>query len=133
MNKLNEAFPIQLIAGGKKTYGKEASLYYRFLVNMLAGGISAAVSRSFTAPLDRLKTLYKINYSGVTKPPSIIKGLLEIYRNDGFLGYFRRNFVNCIKASPDTSIKFACFELLKQLYLRNIEKNTEDNSNKMIN
>lgn len=130
MNELNDAFPIQFIAESKKAHGNEASLYYRFLVNLLPGGISAAVSITLTAPLDRLKTLYQVNYSGVAKPPSIFKGLVQNYRNDGILGYFRGNYVNCLKASPDTSIKFACFELLKQQYLNSEEKSySVDNNN----
>jgi len=124
MNELNDAFPIQFIAEIKKPHEKEANLYYRFLVNFLAGGISAALSRTLTAPLDRLKILYQVNYSGAAKPPSIIKGLREIFLKDGFKGYFRGNLVNCLKASPDTSIKFACFELLKQLYINDEEKNS---------
>lgn len=127
MNELNDAFPIQFIADNLKQ-DKDQGLYFKFLINLIAGGASAAISRTFTAPLDRLKTLYQVNYSGLAKPPSQIKGLIEIYRNDGFKGFFKGNLVNVLKASPDTSIKFACFELMKQLYL----KNGKTNKNKEI-
>jgi len=122
ISELSDAFPIQFLSANIKSIKEETNIYYRFLVNVFAGGVSAIISRTLTAPLDRLKTLYQLNYKGNAKPPSILNGLIEIYRIDGFKGYFRGNLVNCLKASPDTSIKFACFELLKQNYLKKQEK-----------
>lgn len=124
VNELSDAFPIETAAVDNSKAEKEASLYIKFLINLFAGGISAAISRTLTAPLDRLKTLYQVNYSGIEKPPSQIKGLFEIYNNDGVKGFFKGNLINVLKASPDTSIKFASFELLKQLY-NNINQNNK--------
>jgi solute carrier family 25 phosphate transporter 23/24/25/41 len=95
-----------------KENSKEGSLN-NFIKSFLSGGLSAAVARTLTAPLDRLKTLYQINYSGAEKPPGIFKGLSLIIQQDGFKGLFKGNFVNTLKASPDSSIKLAVFELLK--------------------
>lgn len=89
------------------------SAFMKFVKNFVSGGLAAAISRTLTAPLDRLKMLYQINYKGAAKPPSIITGLQLIVKNDGFRGLFRGNFVNILKASPDSSIKLAIFEFLK--------------------
>jgi solute carrier family 25 phosphate transporter 23/24/25/41 len=84
-----------------------------WIKNMVSGGIAGAVSRTITAPLDRLKILYQINYKGLSNPPNIIKGLNQVFIKDGFTGLFRGNFINTMKACPETSIKFSSFEFFK--------------------
>jgi solute carrier family 25 phosphate transporter 23/24/25/41 len=96
------------------TSDNKSSSVLKWIKNFLAGGVAGAVSRTLTAPLERLKILYQVNYKG-SNPPNIIKGLSEIVQKDGVRGLFRGNFVNVCKATPDTSIKFAVFELFKQL------------------
>lgn len=56
--------------------------------SLLAGALAGAVSRSFVSPLERLKMLFQTQgipptYTGVTQ------GLKLIYRQDGFLGYYK--------------------------------------------
>jgi len=60
--------------------------------NLLAGGIAGAVSRSATAPLDRLKTLIQLQTKG--NSVGVITGLSRIYENGGVLAFFRGNFAN---------------------------------------
>jgi solute carrier family 25 phosphate transporter 23/24/25/41 len=105
-----DSVPPQII----KENSKEGSLK-NFIRSFFSGGFSAAVARTMTAPLDRLKTLYQVNYVGAEKPPGIFKGLSLIVQQDGVKGLFKGNFVNTLKASPDSSIKLAIFELLKNL------------------
>ena len=81
--------------------------------NLIAGFISSCISRTIGAPLDRLKMLYQVNYIGENKPPSIVNGLVEIYKNDGFKGFFKGNMINIIKGSPENGIKLYVFELTK--------------------
>ena len=83
----------------------------KWLSNFLAGGVAGAVSRTLTAPLDRLWILYQVRTSN---PPGIFSGLKEIVKKDGLRALFRGNFVNVCKATPETSIRFAVFEMLKQ-------------------
>lgn len=81
--------------------------------NLIAGILSSILSRTMVAPLDRLKMLYQVNYVGLTKPPSISVGMKEIYNAEGFRGYFRGNFVNILKGSPENGIRLYTFELTK--------------------
>jgi solute carrier family 25 phosphate transporter 23/24/25/41 len=86
----------------------------RDYTNLIAGGIAGAMSRTLTAPLERLKILYQVNYRcNKLKPPSIFTGLKEVYNTDGFRGLFRGNLMNVIKATPDTAIKLYMFEKIK--------------------
>ena len=55
--------------------------------NLTAGALSGALSRTFTAPLDRLKIIYQSIYvKGAT--PNLYLGLKQIYLNDGIAGLF---------------------------------------------
>lgn len=81
--------------------------------NLIAGILSSILSRTTTAPLDRLKMLYQVNYLGTTKPPSIRAGMRNIYQTEGLKGYFRGNFVNILKGSPENGIRLYIFELTK--------------------
>jgi len=120
---LIDAIPLQLAQESSKANTSDKG---RFLNNFISGGLSAAIGRTFTAPLDRLKTLYQLNYKGHSKPPSLLNGLKEIIKNDGVKGLFRGNFVNILKASPDASIKLGVFEALKKLVKKNSKKTDID-------
>lgn len=86
--------------------------YQHFLAGAFAGGLS----RTITAPLERLKILYQVNYIGKgMKPPGIIQGLAEVYKKDGFKGLFRGNLINLMKCTPDTAIRLYMFEKVKYL------------------
>ena len=96
--------------------------------NLICGAIAGAVSRIITAPLERLKILYQINYKGSSKPPNILNGLKEIIKNDGITGLFRGNLINMMKSTPETSIRLACFEFFKHLYKKREGKNGSNNN-----
>lgn len=80
--------------------------------NLIAGFISSMISRTLCAPLDRLKMIYQVHYFG-NNPPSMRIGLYNIYQKEGVLGYFRGNFINVMKGSPETAIRLYCYELIK--------------------
>lgn len=81
--------------------------------NLIAGFLSSMISRTIGAPLDRLKMLYQVNYVGNKDTPSIRKGLADIYKKDGFKGFFKGNLINILKSAPENGIKLYIFELSK--------------------
>jgi len=86
--------------------------------HFIAGALAGAVSRTITAPLERLKILYQVNYRcSKIKPPSILKGLKEVYVSEGVTGLFRGNLINVSKATPETAIRLYVFEKVK-FYLK---------------
>uniref|UniRef100_A0A7S4DNY2 EF-hand domain-containing protein n=1 Tax=Lotharella globosa TaxID=91324 RepID=A0A7S4DNY2_9EUKA len=106
----------------------------RFLETFIAGGIAGAVSRTCTAPLDRLKLLLQTDTAG--KYTGIVSGLREIYEEGkqhrlsgsrskttratgwrgilgGLMAFFRGNGTNVVKIAPETAIKFWAYESAK--------------------
>eukprot|EP01064_Diplonema_japonicum_P012915 TRINITY_DN20260_c0_g1_i1.p1 TRINITY_DN20260_c0_g1~~TRINITY_DN20260_c0_g1_i1.p1 ORF type:complete len:318 (+),score=10.79 TRINITY_DN20260_c0_g1_i1:32-985(+) len=85
------------------------------------GMVAGAVSRSCTAPLDRLKTLMALRdaFRGTQKvklssrSAGVVGGLRMIYREGGATAFWRGNFTNVLKVMPELSLKFAIFETLK--------------------
>lgn len=125
---ITEQHPLQIAQGvAQRNLTKSQSDLLTWFRNFLAGAIAGIVSRTSTAPLERLKILYQVNYVGSTvAPPNIFRGLYQVYSRDGAKGLFRGNFTNILKATPDTAIRFAIFEHLKTL-LKNkkLGSNTE--------
>lgn len=88
------------VEGGKPAY----------LINFIAGGVAGAVSRTLTAPLDRLKVLMMTgNVSGQT----VGQGLRSIYAEGGFVAFYRGNGSNVVKIIPESAMKFFTYEKLK--------------------
>jgi solute carrier family 25 phosphate transporter 23/24/25/41 len=94
---------------------------------LVAGGIAGAVSRTATAPLDRLKiylqtssgaTGYKAAGSGISSWAATIRlAVNDIYSKGGIRNFFRGNGLNIIKIMPESATKFYAFESSKQFIL----------------
>ncbi|CAM6089014.1 unnamed protein product [Calypogeia fissa] len=84
---------------------------YKYLI---AGGVAGAISRTATAPLDRLKVLLQVQIEAPTKR-GVIGGLKQMYQEGGVLAFFRGNGINILKVAPESAIKFYAFENLKEL------------------
>lgn len=96
---------------------------YKYLA---AGGMAGAVSRTCTAPFDRLKvylitqtsyTNQKILAPGEVKKAesSLLRGMKDIYKQGGIRGFFVGNGLNVIKIVPESAIKFYVFETAKSV------------------
>lgn len=88
---------------------------YKYLT---AGAIAGCVSRTCTAPLDRLK-VYLITNTDY-KPhqhrfSSITNAVKTIYSSGGFRGLYVGNGLNVIKIVPESAIKFYVFETTKAI------------------
>ena len=94
----------------------------------LAGGLAGAISRTATAPLDRLRVLlqtrlstpsYTINtsktFSRISYYELMKVSFVRIYQDGGILSFFRGNGLNVIKIFPESAIKFYVFEYTKEL------------------
>ena len=108
------------------------------LKRLLAGGVAGAISRTSTAPLDRVKVLlqvhgYKHVNSGIVQcmkyfrnsrlPVFYLSILAVLYmlKEGGFWSLWRGNGINVIKIVPESALKFSMYEYFK-LQLR---KNTD--------
>ncbi|XP_023949174.1 calcium-binding mitochondrial carrier protein SCaMC-2 isoform X2 [Bicyclus anynana] len=79
--------------------------------HLLAGGIAGAVSRTCTAPLDRLKVFLQVNPTR----ENMTKCLAKMINEGGISGLWRGNGINVIKIAPESALKFAAYEQVKRL------------------
>ncbi|CAI2172913.1 158_t:CDS:2, partial [Funneliformis geosporum] len=117
---------------------------------LLAGAIAGAVSRTATAPLDRLKVYLQIQTASpqlltakkihvlesetqVSKRlvssahKNIINAIKNIYSSGGLINFFRGNGLNVAKIAPESAIKFFAYEKSK-VAVANLMGTTDINS-----
>ncbi|KAJ5397977.1 hypothetical protein N7509_006090 [Penicillium cosmopolitanum] len=100
-----------------------------------AGGIAGVVSRTITAPLDRLK-VYLIAQTGVKNSAvraakegaplaaagdaskTLFDALRELWRAGGMRSLFAGNGLNVVKVMPESAIKFGAYESAKRFFAR---------------
>ena len=63
---------------------------------VIAGGLGGVISRSCTAPLERLK----IQQQTDVMPKDLAKSIYKIYYKEGLAGFFRGNLYNCLRVFP---------------------------------
>ncbi|XP_052175554.1 calcium-dependent mitochondrial ATP-magnesium/phosphate carrier protein 3-like isoform X2 [Diospyros lotus] len=78
---------------------------------LLAGAVAGTVSRTATAPLDRLKVVMQVQ----TTHASVVSAIKSIWKEGGFLGFFRGNGLNVLKVAPESAIKFYAYETFKNI------------------
>jgi len=100
---------------------------------LLAGGIAGAVSRTCTAPFDRLKIFL------ITRPPdlgglslspkapvrgvrAIATAVARIYAEGGVLAFWTGNGLSVIKILPESAIKFFSYETSKRAFAKYWDK-----------
>jgi len=79
---------------------------------MGVGAFAGVVAKTITAPLERLKVIYQIQ----SNPPPMWKVIRDIWRENGWRGFFRSNGANLIKIAPEMAFKFWCFEAIKNYF-----------------
>ena len=116
------------------------------LITLVAGSIAGAVSRTCTAPFDRLKMVMQVDpkYANL----GIVGGMREIYQNGkthrvgydgqfkmakgwrgilaGSMAFFRGNGTNVTKIAPESAIKFLSYEICKSYVLAYQNRSDED-------
>lgn len=77
-------------------------------IHFLAGAIAGAVSRTATAPMDRLKTLLQAQGAHAAMPNGVrVTGVLhcakEIVKEGGYVSFWRGNGINVMKIAPEVN------------------------------
>eukprot|EP01132_Coremiostelium_polycephalum_P001443 gene1443-1818_t len=83
---------------------------------MFAGAVAGVISRTLTAPMERVKIVYQIHHG---KHHSLVDTFKYVYRDGGFRGLWRGNLANILKVSPEAAVKFATYEKVKRLFAEN--------------
>lgn len=85
----------------------QTGMWWRHLA---AGGVAGAVSRTCTAPLDRLKVFLQVQPS----KQRISECFSNMLKEGGITGLWRGNGINVLKIAPESAIKFAAYEQVKR-------------------
>lgn len=88
------------------------------LARFLCGGIAGAVSRTVTAPVDRLKVLRQLNVHEVAGK-NMYQGFRTMVHEGGILALWRGNGVNVLKNCPECAIRFSLHGWLKSVLFPN--------------
>ncbi|XP_073995404.1 calcium-binding mitochondrial carrier protein SCaMC-2-A-like isoform X2 [Rhodnius prolixus] len=92
--------------------------------HFLAGGTAGAVSRTCTAPLDRLKVMVQV--TGKTMRP--LQGLLQMVKEGGITSMWRGNGINVLKIAPENAVKFLTYDEIKGMMIHSGDVNKTLNS-----
>eukprot|EP01039_Chlorochromonas_danica_P010018 gene10018-11078_t len=102
---------------------KEGPNPYGFLVDFAAGGISGAVAKTATAPIERVKLIIQtqdanplIKSGQVARYTGIGNCFTRVYQEQGFGAFWRGNFTNVIRYFPTQAFNFAFKDQIKALF-----------------
>lgn len=101
----------------KKTNNLNANDEPRFvwLRHFAAGICAGAVSRTCTAPIDRLRTFFQVYGFDTNGRMTIRQTLSSMIKEGGIRSLWRGNLMNVIKVSPETGIRLMSYETFKRL------------------
>merc|ERR1712032_1100775 len=90
-----------------------------FAMNFLAGGISAAVSKTIVAPIERVKLLLQVQYANPNIPKEqqyagIGDCFSRVTAEQGYMALWRGNLANVIRYFPTQALNFACKDTYKK-------------------
>lgn len=100
-----------------------------FAMNFLAGGVSAAVSKTIVAPIERVKLLLQVQYANPNIPKEqqyngIGDCFSRVVAEQGVGSLWRGNLANVIRYFPTQALNFACKDTYKK-YLCPFNPKTE--------
>jgi len=101
-----------------------------FAKDFIAGGISAAISKTAVAPIERVKLLLQVQHvSKQIAADKQYKGMIDCFvripREQGFLSFWRGNLANVIRYFPTQALNFAFKDKYKQVFLGGVDKNKQ--------
>jgi len=101
------------------------------LLNFMAGGVSGAVAKTCTAPIERVKLLIqtqdanpKIISGEVARYTGIVDCFVRVSKEQGIKAFWRGNLTNIIRYFPTQAFNFAFKDGIKDMFPR-ADKKTE--------
>ncbi|KAG8719218.1 ADP/ATP carrier protein [Ceratobasidium sp. 394] len=101
---------------------KRTSTSQDFMVNFMMGGVSAAISKTVTAPIERVKLLVQnqdeMIKTGRLKAPykGVIDCFQRTYAEEGLRSFWRSNNINVIRYFPTQALNFSFKDYFKVLF-----------------
>jgi len=107
---------------------KKGSSVQSFAIDFLMGGVSAAVSKTAAAPIERVKLLIQ-NQDEMVKSGRLsapYKGIADctsrVVKDEGFISLWRGNLANVIRYFPTQALNFAFKDYYKKLFGKSKDK-----------
>jgi solute carrier family 25 (adenine nucleotide translocator) protein 4/5/6/31 len=99
--------------------GKDSNL----LVDFVAGGVSGTISKTITAPIERVKLIIqtqdanpKIVSGEVPRYTGILNCFVRVRAEQGIGAFWRGNFTNCIRYFPTQAFNLAFKDSIKSMF-----------------
>ena len=109
----------------KKGDKKKLTILENFAADFAAGGISGAVAKTCTAPIERVKLIFQtqdanplIKDGTVARYTGIGNCFKRVYKEQGFLAFWRGNLTNVLRYFPTQAFNFAFKDTFKKLFPR---------------
>ena len=101
-----------------------------FVKDFMAGGISAAISKTAVAPIERVKLLLQVQHiskqiSEAQRYKGMVDCFVRIPKEQGVLAYWRGNTANVIRYFPTQALNFAFKDKYKAIFLSGVDKRTQ--------
>merc|ERR1739838_724369 len=101
-----------------------------FAQDFIAGGISAAVSKTVVAPIERVKLLLQVQavskqLSDAQKYKGMVDCFVRIPKEQGFISFWRGNLANVIRYFPTQALNFAFKDKYKDMFLKGVDQKTQ--------
>jgi len=92
-----------------------------FLLDFALGGVSAAISKTAVAPIERVKLLLQTqDASSQIKGDKKYKGIVDVFvrvpKEEGFGAFWRGNLANVIRYFPTQALNFAFKDTYKKIF-----------------
>jgi solute carrier family 25 (adenine nucleotide translocator) protein 4/5/6/31 len=102
---------------------KKSNFYEDLAKDFLAGGISGIVSKTITAPIERVKLIIqtqdanpKIRSGEVPRYTGIGNAFVRVSKEQGIAAFWRGNFTNCIRYFPTQALNLASKDAIKSMF-----------------
>jgi len=103
--------------------GKDDASLTSFLIDFTLGGVSGAVAKTLTAPIERIKLVVqtqdanpKIRSGEVPRYKGIVDCGVRIYKEQGMRRFWDGNFTNCIRYFPTQAFNLSFKDTFKKMF-----------------
>ena len=109
----------------KKEKKSQTNLNYlhTFIDNFVAGGVSAAIAKTLTAPIERVKLVIQtqdanplITSNAVKRYGGINDCFKRIYHEQGYAAFWRGNFTDVMRYFPTQAFNFAFKDTFRYMF-----------------
>ena len=101
-----------------------------FMLDFLSGGVSAAVSKTAVAPIERVKLILQVQDASKTiTADKKYKGIMDVFvripKEQGVLSFWRGNLANVIRYFPTQALNFAFKDQYKRIFMSGVDRKTQ--------